>query len=79
MAFPVINGTEVIIEPPEGYHVDFAHPMYDTFAIHSHYWAFGLEFPVAFFFLLQRMYTSLFVRREFQIDDCKCYNQTRND
>ncbi|KAK9416630.1 putative Integral membrane protein [Seiridium unicorne] len=69
MAFPIVNGTEVIMEPPEGYHVDFAHPTYDTSTINSHYWAFGIEFPIATLFLAQRVYTSLFVLRKFRIDD----------
>ncbi|KAI0128314.1 hypothetical protein BJ170DRAFT_323782 [Xylariales sp. AK1849] len=69
MAFPVVNGTEVLLAPPEGYQVDFAHPTFDTATIQSHYWAFGILFPVAFLFLTQRVYTALFVLRKFRTDD----------
>ncbi|KAK8136651.1 hypothetical protein PG984_004591 [Apiospora sp. TS-2023a] len=69
MAFPVINGTEVLLAAPEGWVVDFTHPYPDeTTKIHV-FLAFGIEFPVATLFLAQRIYTSLFVKRKFRIDD----------
>ena len=51
MSFPVVNGVEVLVAPPEGYQVNFAHPHKDTATINSSYWAFGIEFTVAVLFL----------------------------
>lgn len=71
MAFPVVDGVEVLVQPPEGYHVNFTHPFKDTATINSSYWAFGIEFTVAVFFLGQRIYSALFILRKWRIDDCK--------
>jgi hypothetical protein len=72
MAFPVVNGTEVLLPPPEGWTVNFAHPYRDDETKRNVLVAFGIEFPIATLFLLQRIYTSCFILRRFLIDDCKC-------
>lgn len=72
MSLPVINGTEVLLPPPDGWVVNFTHPYRDeTTKIHV-LLAFGLEFPIATLFLIQRLYTSYFVLRKLQPEDCKC-------
>ncbi|KAJ1323167.1 alpha-methylacyl-CoA racemase [Microdochium nivale] len=69
MAFPFINGTEVLVAPPDGYQVDFANPARDTSTIEGTYWAFGIMFPVAFLFLSQRIYTGVFILGKWRVDD----------
>ncbi|KAH9883544.1 hypothetical protein F4778DRAFT_766190 [Xylariomycetidae sp. FL2044] len=69
MAFPSVDDTEVLALAPEGYHVNFTHPTYDSLTIRSSYWAFGVEFPIAVLFLAQRVYTSGFILRKFRVDD----------
>ncbi|KAF6824287.1 hypothetical protein CMUS01_10322 [Colletotrichum musicola] len=69
MSFPTVDGVEVLVAPPEGYHVNFTHPFKDTATINSSYWAFGIEFFVAFLFLSQRVYTATFILKRWRIDD----------
>ncbi|KAK7966993.1 uncharacterized protein PG986_001270 [Apiospora aurea] len=69
MAFPVINGTEVLLPPPEGWVVNFTHPYRDESTKTNVFLAFGTEFPIATLFLAQRIYTSLFVMGKFLVDD----------
>ncbi|KAF9874988.1 hypothetical protein CkaCkLH20_07682 [Colletotrichum karsti] len=69
MSFPVVDGVEVLVAPPEGYQVNFTHPFKDTATINSSYWAFGIMFSVAFLFLSQRIYTATFILRKWRIDD----------
>ncbi|KAI1074747.1 hypothetical protein F5B20DRAFT_425452 [Whalleya microplaca] len=69
MAFPIINGTEVLLPPPEGWVVNFSDPYRNEKTTHEVYIAFGLEYPVATLFLLQRIYTSLCILRKFRVDD----------
>ncbi|KAH7014425.1 uncharacterized protein B0I36DRAFT_369383 [Microdochium trichocladiopsis] len=69
MAFPIIDGTEVLLPPPAGYEVDFANPSRDSATIISTYVAFGIMFPVAVLFLSQRVYTAAFILRKWRIDD----------
>ncbi|KAI0007174.1 hypothetical protein F4779DRAFT_523551 [Xylariaceae sp. FL0662B] len=69
MAFPVINGTEVLIPPPEGWVVNFTHPYRNEKTKHDIYVAFAIEYPIATFFLAQRIYTSLCILRKFRADD----------
>lgn len=73
MSFPVVNGTEVLVAPPDGYQVNFSNPVFDTGTLNGHFWAFGVEFPIAVLFLAQRLYTSKFILRQFRIDDCKSH------
>ncbi|KAK8034767.1 hypothetical protein PG993_009762 [Apiospora rasikravindrae] len=77
MAFPVINGTEVLLPPPEGWVVNFTHPYRDESTKTNVFLAFGIEFPIATLFLAQRVYTSLFVMRKFLVDDCTSWRVTR--
>lgn len=70
MSFPVVDGVEVLVAPPDNYHVNFTHPFKDTATIKSSYWAFGIEFSVAFLFLAQRVYTASFILKKWRIDDC---------
>ncbi|KPM38554.1 hypothetical protein AK830_g7999 [Neonectria ditissima] len=69
MSFPVVNGVEVSIEPPAGYHVDFDNPQTAATTIKNAYWIFGLEFAIATIFLGQRMYTNAVLLRKFLTDD----------
>ncbi|EXF86345.1 hypothetical protein CFIO01_00042 [Colletotrichum fioriniae PJ7] len=69
MSFPTVQGIEVLLEPPENYHVNFTHPFKDTATISSSYWAFGIEFSVALLFLLQRVYTATVIVRQWRTDD----------
>ncbi|KAI1861312.1 uncharacterized protein JN550_010991 [Neoarthrinium moseri] len=69
MAFPIINGTEVMLPPPEGWVVNFTHPYRDEQTREHVMWAFGVEFPIATLFLIQRVYTSAYLLRKFRIDD----------
>ncbi|KAK0384648.1 hypothetical protein NLU13_8734 [Sarocladium strictum] len=69
MAFPVVDGVEVLVEPPQGYRVNFANPFRDEATINSSYWAFAIEFTVAVFFLGQRLYTASFITRRWRSDD----------
>jgi hypothetical protein len=77
MSFPVVDGVEVLVEPPEGYQVNFTHPHRDEATINSSYWAFGIEFFFAVLFLGQRVYTASFILREWRSDDCKLFQATR--
>lgn len=70
MSFPVVDGVEVLVPPPDGYQVNFTHPFQDTGTINASYWAFGIEFTIAFLFFAQRVYTSLFILRNWRSDDC---------
>lgn len=70
MSFPTVQGTEVLLEPPKNYHLNFTHPFKDTATISSSYWAFGIEFSVALSFLLQRVYTATVIVRQWRSDDC---------
>lgn len=70
MSFPVIDGTEVVQDPPAGYQVNFENPMKDWATINSSYIAFIIEFTVAFLLLCQRLYSAIFILRKFLIDDC---------
>ncbi|GJD00004.1 integral membrane protein [Colletotrichum higginsianum] len=71
MAFPVVDGVEVMMAPPENYHVNFTNPFKDTATINASYWAFGIEFAVALLFLAQRVYTASFILRKWRSDDCQ--------
>lgn len=66
--FPVVDGVTVLLPPPEGYEVDFDNPQshFKT----EHYVIFGLMGPVAFFCLLQRLYSKHFLAAGLQLDDC---------
>ncbi|KAI0177527.1 hypothetical protein BJ166DRAFT_600097 [Pestalotiopsis sp. NC0098] len=69
MSFPVINGTEVLLPPPDGWVVNFTHPYRDETTKAHVLLAFGLEFPISTLFLIQRLYTSYFVLRKLQPED----------
>ncbi|KAK8066072.1 hypothetical protein PG997_012819 [Apiospora hydei] len=78
MAFPVINGTEVLLPPPEGWVVNFTHPYRDETTKTNVFLAFGIEFPIATLFLAQRVYTSLFVMGKFLVDDSHVESRDRH-
>ncbi|KAI0017938.1 hypothetical protein F4780DRAFT_781792 [Xylariomycetidae sp. FL0641] len=65
-----VNGVEVIMPPPEGYVVDFENPSQigrtEIFAVAI------TENIIAFLFLLQRLYTKLFIVGRFEADDYTC-------
>ncbi|MBE3042165.1 hypothetical protein IMZ48_06210, partial [Candidatus Bathyarchaeota archaeon] len=75
MSFPMVDGVEVLMPPPPdrpSYPVNLTHPYeVDTDTINGSYWAFGIEFPFACLFLAQRIYTSLFVTRNWRSDDSR--------
>lgn len=70
MAFPIVNGVEVLIPPPEGYVVDFDNPRTDHSSRRAAIWLFALEYAIALLFFGQRVYTNAFLLRKFRIDDC---------
>ena len=65
--FPVVDGVQVLLPPPEGYEVDFDNPQ-SQFKT-EHYVIFGLMGPIAFFCLLQRLYSKQFLATGLKIDD----------
>ncbi|KAF6839503.1 hypothetical protein CMUS01_04261 [Colletotrichum musicola] len=67
MAFPVINGTTVLMKPPEGYVVDFENPQSQSTM--EHYLVFGTLGPLALICLIQRIYTKLVFSDGLKIDD----------
>lgn len=67
MAFPVVNGTTVLIPPPEGYLVDFENPQSQSTM--EHYLVFGTLGPLALLCLIQRIYTKLVFSDGIKIDD----------
>lgn len=69
MSFPIVNGVEVAVPPPDGYKVDFDNPETDVSMIRKAFWIFGLEFAFATAFLAQRMYTNAVLLRKFLLDD----------
>lgn len=73
--FPVVDGVEVILAPPAGWVVNFTNPTRNPIVEREIKWAFGIEYPIATLFLIQRLYTSLFLVRKFLIDDCE-YSST---
>ncbi|KAK9420462.1 hypothetical protein SUNI508_06458 [Seiridium unicorne] len=64
---PFINGTEVIVAAPAGYEVNFANPPQigkaEIFTVCI------VENILAFAFLCQRLYTKVFLMKQFQIED----------
>lgn len=65
--FPIINGTQVLRPPPEGYVVDFENPTRQY--VLEHYFIFGIMGTLAFIALLQRFYVKMFLSKGLQIDD----------
>lgn len=64
-----INGTEVLIPPPDGYIVDFENPQ-QQFVIRS-YTVAAVEMTLALLFLIQRLYTKVALMKAFQFEDGK--------
>ncbi|KAF5024552.1 hypothetical protein F66182_3315 [Fusarium sp. NRRL 66182] len=69
MSFPIVDGVQVAVPPPEGYQVDFDNPQTDAYMVRNAYWIFGFEFAIATVFLGQRMYTNAVLLRKFKLDD----------
>ncbi|KAM0227272.1 hypothetical protein ACHAPO_011692 [Fusarium lateritium] len=67
MPYPVTNGVTTFLPPPEGYVVDFDNPQKQDDI--EHYLVFAILGPIAFLFLLQRLYTKYFILGSFKIDD----------
>ncbi|KAM0547651.1 hypothetical protein ACHAO7_007043 [Fusarium culmorum] len=67
MPYPVTNGVTTFLPPPEGYVVDFDNPQKQD-AI-EHYLVFAILGPIAFLFLVQRLYTKYFILGSWKIDD----------
>ncbi|KAM9881126.1 hypothetical protein VDGL01_04752 [Verticillium dahliae] len=65
--FPVTNGVQTLVPPPEGYVVDFENPQQQK--VLEHYLIFGILGPLAFIALLQRYYTKIFLSKGLQVDD----------
>ncbi|CVL06014.1 related to integral membrane protein PTH11 [Fusarium mangiferae] len=61
-AFPIVDGVTVAIPPPEGYEVNFDHPL-QRHAIES-YVISGIGTALAFLFFLQYLYVKLWVLRK---------------
>ncbi|KAF4971251.1 hypothetical protein FSARC_1873 [Fusarium sarcochroum] len=62
-----INGTVVAVAPPEGYDVDFDNPQRNS--VMAIYVVCGIGTSLALFFLFQRLFVKVFVRKNFGIDD----------
>ncbi|KAI6370615.1 hypothetical protein MCOR25_004159 [Pyricularia grisea] len=62
-----INGTLVAMAPPEGYVVDLANPQ--RILTPTAYWVYCIGMFLAFLFLLQRLYTKIFLMKMFNADD----------
>lgn len=73
MPYPVTNGVTTFLPPPEGYVVDFDNPQKQD-AI-EHYLVFAILGPIAFLFLVQRLYTKYFILGSWKIDDGKLYSK----
>lgn len=69
-SYPVVDGVEVLLAPPDGWAVNFTNPTRNYLTQRQIKWAFGIEYPIATLFLLQRVYVSLFLVRKVLIDDC---------
>ncbi|VTO83655.1 unnamed protein product [Fusarium graminearum] len=67
MPYPVTNGVTTFLPPPEGYVVDFDNPQKQD-AI-EHYLVCAILGPIAFLFLVQRLYTKYFILGSWKIDD----------
>ncbi|KAJ9424686.1 hypothetical protein QL093DRAFT_1224683 [Fusarium oxysporum] len=61
-AFPIVDGVTVAIPPPEGYVVNFDHPL-QRHAIES-YVISGIGTALAFLFFFQYLYVKLWVLRK---------------
>ncbi|KAM5346656.1 hypothetical protein ACJ41O_009661 [Fusarium nematophilum] len=66
MAF-VVNGTTVVMPPPDGYEVDFENPQRQ--AVHEAYYVAGFGMAMSFLFISQRLYVKFFLTGGVQIDD----------
>ncbi|KAH7084862.1 hypothetical protein BKA63DRAFT_498353 [Paraphoma chrysanthemicola] len=62
-----INGTMVLVPPPPGYVVDFENPQRQLET--QVYTVVAVENVLAFAFLLQRLYTRIYLMRLFQVED----------
>jgi hypothetical protein len=62
-----INGTLVLVPPPSGYSVNFENPQRQLQT--QVYTVFVVENLFAFIFLIQRLYTKIFLMKLFQIED----------
>ncbi|KAI1337846.1 hypothetical protein F5Y15DRAFT_145931 [Xylariaceae sp. FL0016] len=69
MSFPVTDGVETAVAPPDGWVVDFEHPTTATSIANSAYFITAFELAIATVFLAQRLYTKYFLIRKIQIDD----------
>jgi hypothetical protein len=66
---PLVDGVVTVLPPPKGYVVDFDNPQRQSVA--ATYWVVGVGNVLSLFFLLQRLYVKVFVRKAFKLDDGK--------
>lgn len=71
-----VNGTMVLVPPPPGYVVDFANPQRQLMS--AVYTVVVMENMLAFAFLLQRMFTRMYLMRLFQVEDGKITPNTKS-
>ncbi|OAG06920.1 uncharacterized protein CC84DRAFT_1116895 [Paraphaeosphaeria sporulosa] len=64
---PIVNGTVTVLEPPEGYVVDFDNPQMQ-YVVES-YAIVAVEMTLGFLFLIQRLYTKTVIMKSFQLED----------
>ncbi|KAI1371492.1 hypothetical protein F4677DRAFT_450316 [Hypoxylon crocopeplum] len=69
MAFPITDGVETVMPPPEGWKVNFENPTREEDIIREAFWITGFELLIATTFLGQRLYTKLVLLKQIQIDD----------
>lgn len=63
----IINGTVTILDPPDGYVVDFDNPQIQ-YVVES-YVVVAVEMTLCFLFLIQRLYTKIAIMKNFQLED----------
>jgi hypothetical protein len=66
-----INGTEVVLPPPEGYEVNFDNPRRNMMTANYVVYAVGLILSVLF--LAQRVFVKIHVHTGLGLDDCTLY------
>lgn len=72
---PNVNGTLTIIPSPPGYVVDFEHPQRRLVAVT--YTITIVENIFAFAFLIQRLYTKIYLMKRFHLEDGNIQRSTR--
>lgn len=68
---PIVQGVPTVLEPPEGYVVDFDNPRRQ--GVPEAYYVSGFGMALSFLFIAQRLYVRCFLTGGLQIDDGECF------